>query len=90
MNLQIEQLPAGLSVRIDGVAGHEQDVIEKIRTCRGSAWACPSGACMGIGTIDEQPGTGWVVLKLTARPGEQLSALGIEQCMRYMLHEFAK
>ena len=88
MNLQIEQLPAGLSVRIDGIAGHEHAVVEKIRSCRGTAWACPSGACMNIGNIDEQPGAGWVVLKLTPRRGAQLSAVGIEQCMHYMLQEF--
>jgi hypothetical protein len=90
MKLRIEQLPAGLSVRIDGIAGHEHAVAEKIRACRGTAWACPSGACLNIGTIEEQPGSGWVVLKLTPCPGEQLSAGGIEQCMHYMLQEFAK
>ena len=90
MSLHIEKAAAGLDVRIDDVAGREQTVLEKIRSCRQSAWACPSGECMKIGTMEERPGEGCVFLTLTPRPGDELSPAGIEQCLRYMLYEFIK
>ena len=90
MNFHIEEVQTGLNVRIDGVAGREQSVVEKIRSCRQSAWACPSGECMKIGTMEERLGEGWVSLILTPRPGEQLSSVGIDQCLRYMLQQFIK
>lgn len=88
MNLQIEKAGAGLNVRIAGVAGREQSVLERIRSCRQTAWACPTGECMKIETMEEQRGEGWVSLTLTPIPGEQLSARGIEQCLHYMLQQF--
>ena len=90
MSVHIEKSGTGLNVRIDDVAGREQAVLEEIRKCRQSAWACPSGECMNIGTMEERSGDGCVFLTFTPRSGEQLSPSGIEQCLRYMLHDFAK
>jgi hypothetical protein len=89
MSFHIEKSGTGLSVRIDNVAGREQHVIEKLRDCRKSAWACPSAECTKIGTMEDRCGDGCVFLSLQPRSGDQLSAAGIEQCLRYMLHEFA-
>lgn len=88
MGFQIESVGTDLTVRIDGVEGRELGVLEKIRDCRKSAWACPSGECIRIGEMQERSGVGYVVLTLTPRPGERLSRTGIEQCLRYMLREF--
>lgn len=90
MSLEIEKAAAGLRVRISDVAGREHALLERIRSCRQSAWACPSGECMSIASMDEQPGEGSIVLTLTPRPGDELSPAGIEQCLRYMLQEFIK
>jgi len=85
MKVHIEKAGAGLNVRIDDAAGREQLVLEKIRSCRQTAWACPSGECMNIATMQEHAGEGWVSLALVPRPGAELSAAGIEECLRYML-----
>ncbi len=87
MAFHIEKTGAGLSVRIDNVAGREQVVLEKLRNCRQSAWACPSAECTKIGTMAERVGDGCVFLTLEPRSDDPLSAAGIEQCLRYMLHE---
>lgn len=87
MNVHIEKVGNGLSVRIDDAAGREHLVLEKIRDCRRTAWACPSGECMNIATMEEHAGQGQVCLRLTPRLGEVLSAAGIEQCLRYVLQE---
>lgn len=87
MAFRIESTGTGLTVRIDEVAGRESRVLEKIRDCRKTAWACPSGECMRIATMEESSGDGYVVLELTPRSDQPLSASGIEQCLRYMLHE---
>jgi len=85
VNVHIEKAGAGLNIRIEGTAGREQLVLERIRSCRQTAWACPSGECMNIATMQEQAGDGWVSLTLAPRPGGELSAAGIEECLRYML-----
>ncbi|MGZ5098877.1 MAG: hypothetical protein ACXWF6_07270 [Usitatibacter sp.] len=90
MSFQIEKSGTGLNIRIDDMAGREQTVLDKIRSCRQSAWACPSGECMKIGTMEERSGDGCVFLTFTPKSGDQLSPVGIEQCLRYMLHEFIK
>lgn len=90
MKLQIEKVPTGLNIRIDDMAGHEQTLIERIRHCRQTAWACPSGECAKIGTMEDHVGEGRILLKMTPRPGEQLSAARIEECLGYMLHPFLK
>jgi hypothetical protein len=89
MKFCIEREGAGLSVRIDDVAGEEQAVVEAIRRCRQSAWACPSGECMNIDSISECAEAGSVVLNLAARPGGELEPAGIELCLRYMLKAFS-
>ncbi|MDA8110388.1 MAG: hypothetical protein M0015_17460 [Betaproteobacteria bacterium] len=85
MKVRIESNEAGVTVRIDGVAGLEQALLEAVHRCRESAWACASGECMNIETMDARPAGGSVFLTLTARPGVRLSAAGIEQCLGYLL-----
>ncbi|HSN20964.1 MAG TPA: hypothetical protein VLS49_09810 [Usitatibacter sp.] len=89
MSFHIEKTGAGLSVRIDNVAGSEQAVLDKLRDCRRSAWACPSAECTKIGRMDERIADGCVFLSLEPASADPLSAAGIEQCLRYMLHEVA-
>lgn len=90
MRFRVEKHDAGLNVHIEDVAGQEQDLIEAIRRCRQSAWACTSGECMNIETIDERVAAGSVYLVLTPRPGTQLDPSGIEECLRYMLPQAVK
>ena len=87
-NMQVHG--SGLSIRIDEVAGQEEALLEAMRRCRQSAWACPSGECMNIGTMEGRSVDGSVILSLTPRPGAQLDPAGIEQCMRYMLQGVVK
>ncbi len=90
MRFSVQEQDGGLSVRIEGVAGREQALLEAIRACRASAWACPSGECMNIAAIAERVENGSLILALTPRPAARLDARGIEQCLRYMLPEDAK
>ena len=85
MKIRVESNDAGVTVRIDGVAGQEQVFLDAVRRCRESAWACASGECMNIETMDARPEGASVLLTLTPRPGVRLSAAGIEQCLGYLL-----
>ncbi|CAG1006794.1 hypothetical protein BURK1_03332 [Burkholderiales bacterium] len=76
-----------LLVRIDDVSGQEPALLLRIRQCRQSAWSCPSGECMKIGSIDEHVDGGGIELTLTPRPGVQLDVSGIDECLGYMLRE---
>lgn len=75
----------GFSVRIDDVRGQEKTLLNKIRQCRQSAWACPSGECRNIASIDERAEDGSIVLSLTPRPDIRLDRAGITECLQYML-----
>ena len=90
MKFRIEKQGTGLDVRICDVAGQEQLLVEAIRRCRQSAWACTSGECMNIESIAERVTDGDVFLTLTARSGSELDPGGIEECLRYMLPEAVK
>ena len=77
-------------VRIDDVSGQKEPLLEAIRRCRQSAWACPSGECQNIGAIEERTEGRSVFLTLTPRPGVELDLSGIEECLRYMLSQATK
>ena len=90
MKYRITKQDEGLSVQIDDVSGQEPAVLQQIRQCRQSAWACPSGACLNIGSIEERVEKGRIVLTLIPRPGAQLDPGGIEECLGYMLRPVMK
>ena len=90
MKIHIDRQGPGLSVRIEGTAGRERTLIDAIRLCRQSAWACQLGDCMNVQSIEERVADGVVHLTLTARPGIELDAAAIEQCLRLMLPAAAK
>jgi hypothetical protein len=90
MKYRIVTQDGGISIQIDDVLGQEAILVQKIRQCRQSAWACPSGECLNVGSIDERIEEGRVFLTLTPRPGAQLNLSGIEECLSYMLHQTVK
>lgn len=90
MKFHIENQDAGLRISIEDVAGHEQALVEAIRCCRQSAWACTSGECLNIDAIAERVEAGSVFLTLTPRAGTRLDPSGIEECLRYMLPQAVK
>ncbi len=85
MRYQVEKQGTNISVRIDDVAGQEQSLVETIRLCRQSAWACQSGECRNIGAIEERVEGGSIFLTLIPRPGAQIDPSGLEICLRYTL-----
>jgi len=88
MRFHVEKRGSEFRIRIESLAGREHEVLEAIRECRKrSAWACPSGECVNIGTMDARADEGAVLLTLAPRPGEELSEPAIEECLRYMLAE---
>lgn len=90
MRFRIEKANAEVEVRIDDVTGQEQALVDAIQRCRQSAWACASGECMNIQAIEDREADGCVFLTFKAKPGIELSAGGIEQCLHYLLPEARK
>jgi len=88
MTFKIQRHGDRLLVQIENPAGREQEVISAVQGCRRqSAWACPSGECTKIDTLDAKSEGGAVLLTLSPHPGTELSVTGIEECLRYMLGE---
>lgn len=90
MKYHIEKQKTGITVRIEGPAGDEKTLLEAVGQCRQSAWACPSGECLNIETMEARAAEGSVVLTLTPRAGVQLDLSAIEECLRYTLHQAVK
>lgn len=91
VRFHVEERDRGLEIRIEELAGREEDVLQAVRECRKhSAWACPSGECVNIASIDAERSHGTVLLHLTPRPGEKLSGAAIQECLRYILDQPAK
>ncbi|HXF67082.1 MAG TPA: hypothetical protein VNK67_10360 [Burkholderiales bacterium] len=88
MKYQIEKQGHNVLVRIDGVAGRERALIEMIQLCRRSAWACQSGECRNVATIEDRAAGGSVFLTLVPRTGAQINPSGVEICLRYALARF--
>ena len=85
MRYSIREGEGRLVLKIDEVRGHERALVDKIRECRLSAWACPSGACLNIGSIEERIEGGTVFLTLTPRHQMTLDRVGVAECLQYML-----
>jgi hypothetical protein len=85
MRYSIIEQGNGFSVRIDDVCGQKQELLKKLHRCRQSAWACPSGECRNIESIDERSENGSVVLTLMPRLDTRLDRAGISECVHYML-----
>ena len=91
MKYRIEKLETGIGIRIYDVAGQEQAVLATIRQCRRQGiWACPSGECQNIGSMEERAEGGSVFLTLTPTPGATIDPSGIDECLRYVLHQAIK
>lgn len=85
MKLQIDQQGPALSVRIEEAAGQARAVLDAVRRCRQSAWACQLGDCMSVASITERIDSDTVYLTLTPKPGFELDAVAIGQCLRLVL-----
>ena len=86
MKYHMEESDTGLRIFIEGIpAGQEQVLVETLRECRKSAWACQSGECQNIGAMDVTSADGVVSVTFSQAAGEKLNARAIEQCLRFTL-----
>lgn len=86
MGFSIERQGDRLLVRIVDPASDHREVFERMCACRNSSWwSCASGECVKIGDCETRSEGGEAVLALTPRPGESLSAAGVEECLQYVL-----
>lgn len=85
MRLHIDRQGPALGVRIEEADGQAQGLLEAVRRCRQSAWACRLGDCMKVASITERVDGDTVCLTLTPRPGVELDAVAVGQCLRLVL-----
>lgn len=85
-SLRIESDGDALIVRVEGAPREAQAFYDTVCECRRrSQWSCPSGECAQIDTCETVRDGDTVVLRLTPRPGESLSAAGVGECLRYVI-----
>jgi len=90
MSLRIEGNGEQLQVRIENDSHTAQEVLDAVHACRTSSWwSCPSGECARIGECETRTEEKVIVLTMSARKGEPLSAAGVAECLRYVLGDLA-
>ncbi len=88
MNMKIERQGDRIVIRIAQTGRSEQEVAGVLRECcTQSSWACPSGECAKLDTLDARREGESMLITLTPRAGETLSEHAIGECLRYMFDE---
>lgn len=83
--MKVEKVGDAVAIRIEIAGEKERALVEAIRQCRQSAWACTSGECVNIESIAESVEGTAILLTLTPKSGAQLDPSGIEECLRYLV-----
>lgn len=75
-----------LVVRLQAPPGKAEGFQDAMSACRRTGvWSCPSGECVRIERCEVRRDGDTVVLRLTPPPGAALSAVGIGECLRYVI-----
>ena len=85
MKFNIEKQGNEVVIRFEHLEGQVQEVIDAIGRCRQSAWACPSGECMKIATMETAADGSSLAVRLLPRPDAELSVTSLGECLKYQL-----
>ena len=88
MSMKIERQGDRIVIRVAQTGRGEQEVMGVLRECcTRSSWACPSGECAKVETVDARREGESMLITLTPMAGEELSEHAIGECLRYMFDE---
>jgi hypothetical protein len=85
MKYHIEQQGNEVVIRFEKLGSHAETVVAAMGRCRQSAWACPSGECMKIATMETSGDGDALAVRLKPRSDSQLSVAGLGECLKYQL-----
>lgn len=85
MKFKIEKQDKDVIVRFEHLGGQVQEVIEAIGRCRQSAWACSSGECMKIASMDTSADGEVLSVRLRPRADTEFSVASLDECLQYQL-----
>lgn len=85
MKFSIEKQGNEVVIRFDQLDEKVQEVIDAIGRCRQSAWACPSGECMKIATMETTADGDALAVRLLPRAESELSVTSLGECLKYQL-----
>lgn len=85
MIYHIEKQDEEVVIRFEQLDGHAEEVIEAMGRCRQSAWACPSGECLKIATMETCANGDALAVRLRPLPDAKLSIASLGECLKYQL-----
>ena len=90
MKYQIEKQGEEVVIRFEQLGDQGQAVVAAMGRCRQSGWACPSGECMKIATMETTGDGDALAVRLKPRSDSELSVAGLGECMKVQLPKMIK
>ncbi|MDK9705322.1 MAG: hypothetical protein OEL20_19530 [Sulfuritalea sp.] len=85
MKYKIEKRDNEVVIRFEQLGDRAQAVIGAMSRCRQSAWACPSGECMKIATMEASGDGEGLAVRLKPRSDSELSVASLGECLKIQL-----
>jgi len=85
MKYHIEQQGKDVVIRFEKLGNQAEAVVAAMGRCRQSAWACPSGECMKIASMETSGDGEALAVKLKPRGDSELSVASLGECLKYQL-----
>ena len=85
MKYHIEQQGKDVVIRFEQLGNQAEAVVAAMGRCRQSAWACPSGECMKIASMETSGDGEALAVKLKPRGDSELSVASLGECLKYQL-----
>jgi len=81
---QVKKASDGLEVKVSGVQGNEQQMLDAFQECQQGRCSCPTQEYRKLAGMQvEQNDDGSISLHLKAKEGEDFDASEIERCLEY-------
>ena len=87
---EITSSPAALEIRLTGVAGQQEALLEAFGECQQGQCSCPTDEYEKLERMEVDPTADAILIRLEAKPGEHLDNAEIARCLDYTIEKTAK
>lgn len=87
---EIKRKPDGLHVHLDKTAGLEPELLQALQECQEGRCSCPTAEYDKLAKMDVTATPDSVDIELQAKPGTDLEAEAVRQCLDFTLTRLHK
>lgn len=90
MKYKVDEKKDGIDIKVAGVKGEKEKLLEAFRECQEGRCSCPTAEYQKLQSLEvEQSGDG-IDLRLKSKPGETIDKAEIEKCLGYTAERVKK